>query len=114
MLCLYNTSVVHNSEIRFDFVTLSCFGYYHLKYITLHGPTPFKMAVVNGKEMVAVTVTQELLPVKYAVLNLKWFICLYTVTPVSKYATRPQWCVQTRRTHARVFFPNSLAVYGLN
>ena len=48
MLCLYNTPVVHNSEIRFDFVTLSCFGYYHLKHITLHGPTPFMMAAVHG------------------------------------------------------------------
>ena len=46
MLCLYNTPVVHNSEIRFDFVTLSCFGYNHLKHI--HGPTPFMMAAVHG------------------------------------------------------------------
>ena len=52
MLCLYNTPVVHNSEIRFDFVTLSCFGYNNLKHI--HGPTPFMMAAVHGKEMAAV------------------------------------------------------------
>ena len=58
MLCLYNTPVVHNSEIRFDFVTLSCFGYYHLKYI--HGPTPFKMAVVHGKEMAVGTASGKI------------------------------------------------------
>ena len=46
MLCLYNTPVVHNSEIRFDFVTMSCFGYNHLKHI--HSPTPFMMVAVHG------------------------------------------------------------------
>ena len=50
MLCLYNTPVVHNSEIRFDFVTLSCFGCNHLKYI--HGPTPFMAPVcVAGRQL---------------------------------------------------------------
>ena len=71
MLCLYNTPVVHNSEIRFDFVTLSCFGYNHLKHTQ-----PDSMYDGGG--------TQELLPVKYVVLNLKWTIGLYTFTPVSK------------------------------
>ena len=52
MLCLYNTSVVHNSEIRFEFVTLSCFGYNHLKHI--HGPTPIMMTALHRKEMAAV------------------------------------------------------------
>ena len=70
MLCLYNTPVVHNSEIRFDFVTLSCFGYNHLKYI--HGPTPFKMAALHGKEMAAEPVYEEPGHSLYAPLYRSW------------------------------------------
>ena len=44
------------------------------------------------------------------VLNLKWTIGLYTFTPVSKFATGPQWCVKTHHTRAHtctfvLFFP---------
>ena len=106
MLCLYNTPVVHNSEIRFDFVTLSCFGFYHLKHI--HGPDSIYDG--GGTRERDGGGTRELLPVKAS--NISHFESQMDHFFIHCY-TSQQIRYRRTRAHTHAFFSNSHAVYGL-